>query len=205
MLIAEEFVLLALTPDGTPARGVSYQNGYATGVTGALITELQLQGHLTLDGGRIGIVGSIPEHPLLRQVLDNVQPFDRKKLGSKLGMIRRSGWNEVVDGMIDQGLLGRHRPSSLQPTRHPVTDPALQQAVLDRVRTGTRGDQPLDLRDATLIALAGPCQLLEVVAPDRAERKHAKARIAEATQWVPAAVAVKRVIDSQTAAVVAAT
>lgn len=205
MLIAEEFVLLALTPDGSPARGVTYQNGYATGVTGALVTELQLQGHVTLEDGRVGIVGTTPVHPLLRQVLDNVLGLDGKKLGSKLGMIRHSGWNEVVDAMIDAGVLGRVRPSALQPTRHPVTDPALHDAVLTRVRAATRGDRALDYRDATLIALAGPCQLLEIIAPDRAERKHAKARIAEATRWVPAAVAVKRVIDAQAAAVIAAT
>lgn len=205
MLIAEEFVLLALTPAGLPARGVSFQSGYATGVTGALVTELQLEGHLTLDGGRIGIIGSIPEHPLLRQVLENLRPYDGKKLGSKLGMIRHSGWNEVVDGMVHVGVLGRQRPSALQPTRHPITDPDLHHTVLSRVQAATRGDDPLDRRDAALLALAGPCQLLEIVAPKRAERKHAKARIAQAALRVPAADAVKRVIDSQNVVVIAAT
>lgn len=205
VLIAEEFVLLALTPAGSPARGASYQSGYATGVTGALVTELQLQGHITLDGGRIGVVGSVPEHPLLRQVLENLRPYDGKKLGSKLGMIRQSGWNEVVDAMVDAGVLGRQRPSALQQTRHPVTDLDLHRTVLARVQAAARSDGPLDYRDAALIALAGPCQLLEIVAPERAERKHAKARIAEAARWIPAADAVKRVIDSQNVVVIAAT
>ncbi|HWJ63646.1 MAG TPA: GPP34 family phosphoprotein [Acidimicrobiales bacterium] len=204
MLIAEEFVLLALTPDGTPARSTSYQNGYSNGVTGALLTELELQGHLSLDDGRIRITGTTPDHPLLRQVLDETRSLDGKKLRSKLGLIRRSGWNEVVDGMIDAGILGRHRPNVLQPTRHPVNDPALHAAVIARVQAAATGDQPFDRRDATLLALAGPCQLLEIVAPDRSDRKHAKARIAEASRSVPAAEAVKYAISSRSAAVVAA-
>lgn len=204
MLIAEEFVLLALTPEGNPARGVSYQSGYAVGVTGALVTELQLQGHLDLADGRIHLTGSTPEHPLLRQVLDEVRPVEGKKLRSKLGTIRHSGWSEVVDGMVDQGLLGRVRPSKLQPTRHPATDPDLHAAVVRRVRAAAVGDATLDFRDSTLIALAGPCQLLEVVAPDRGDRKHAKARIAEAALVIPAADAVKYVVDSQNSAAVVA-
>ncbi len=201
MLIAEEFVLLALNPDGTPA---TYQPGYATGVTGALVTELVQEGHVTLEGGRVGLTGTVPTDSLLRQVLENVAKLDGKKLKSRLGSIRHSGWNEVVDGMIDAGVLGRHRPSPLQPTRHPVSDPVAHAALLARVRSAATGDDPLAPRDATLLALAGPCQLLEVLAPDRADRKHAKRRIADATVQVPAAAAVKYVIGATTAAIVAA-
>ena len=54
-------------------------------------------------------------------------------------------------------------------------------------------DEPLEPRTASLLALAGPCQMLEVVAPDR---KVAKRRIEEATEQVPATEAVKHVIDA---------
>lgn len=60
---------------------------------------------------------------------------------------------------------------------------------------------PSGPRTATLLALAGPCQLLEVVAPDRADRRLAKRRIAEASEQVPAARAVKYVIEATQAAV----
>jgi len=46
MLLAEEFVLLALTPAGKPARGYSNHSATATGVTGALLTEVSQGGHL---------------------------------------------------------------------------------------------------------------------------------------------------------------
>ena len=59
----------------------------------------------------------------------------------------------------------------------------------------------MDDTTATLLALAGPSQLLEVVAPDRADRKMAKRRIKEAADAVPAAAAVKYVIEAAAAMV----
>ena len=56
-----------------------------------------------------------------------------------------------------------------------------------------------------LLALSGPCQMLEVVAPDRADRAKAKKRIAHAAEQVPAADAVKHVIDATQAAIIAGT
>ena len=64
----------------------------------------------------------------------------------------------------------------------------------------------MEPRIATLLALAGPSQLLEVVAPARSDRAKAKKRIAEAAEQVPAAAAVKHVIESmEAAAAIAAT
>ena len=56
-------------------------------------------------------------------------------------------------------------------------------------------------RIATLLALAGPSHLLEVVAPARSDRAKAKKRIAEAAKQVPAAAAVKCVVESMEASV----
>ena len=104
--------------------------------------------------------------------------------------------------MVAAGTLGREK-ATLRPTRHPVTDPAAQATLLADVRAAARGNGALPPRMATLLALAGPSQLLEVVAPDRADRAKAKARIAEAAESVPAAAAVKYVIDSMNAAIAA--
>ena len=205
MLIAEEFVLLALDPDGRNARGASNQPAAAVGVTGALVAELVIDGHLDVSDGRIHLTGSRPAHPMLAQALDNVARHDGKKLKSKFGDIKHSGWSEVVDGMVDAGIVGREH-HALQTTRHPVADPGAHAALLATVRAAATGSGPMDPRVATLLALAGPCQLLEVVAPERADRRHAKDRIAEAAEQVPVAESVKRVIDAAaTAAAVAGT
>jgi len=205
VLVAEHFVLLALDPDGSPARGHTNQAAVEIGVTGALIIELMQQGHLALDDGRIRLTGTCPNHPLLAQTLDNVSPFEGKKLKSRLGSVKHSGWSEVVDKMIEDGVLGREK-TTLHPTRHPVLRPEVRQDVLDGVRAAAIGDGPLDARTAALLALAGPSQMLEVVAPDRADRKVVKRRIAEASEQVPAAAAVKYAIEAATTSVfVAAT
>jgi hypothetical protein len=205
MLIAERFVLLALDEDGTLARGSSYQPVVAVGVTGALVSELAVDGHVDLADGRIRLTGSRPEHPLLAQVLDNLAPFEGKKLKSRLSSIKHSGWPEVVDAMVDAGVLGRERPA-LRPTRHPPVDPGGHAANLAEVRAAAQADGPLAPELAVLLALAGPCHLLEVVAPDRATRRHARRRIDAAADLVPAAGAVKAAIEAvQVAATVAAT
>src|SRR4051812_16398935 len=100
MLLAEAFVLLALAPDGRPARGASNQATVAVGVTGALVTELALEHHLDVADGRIRLTGTRPGHPVLARTLDNVAPHAGHKLKRRLGMIKHAGWPEVVDAMV---------------------------------------------------------------------------------------------------------
>lgn len=203
MLLAEQFVLLALDTDGTVARGTTNQPNAAIGVTGALIAELARDGHVDLADGRLRLTGTIPPHPLLAQTLENLRPHEGKKLKSRLTTIKHAGWSEVVDAMVDTGVVGREK-EPLHPTRHPVTNPVAHATLLAEVRTAATSDGPLRERDAVLLALAGPCQMLEVVAPDRADRKQAKRRIAHASELVEAPEAVKQAIDAVANAAAAA-
>lgn len=199
VLLAEAFVLAALDPDGTVACGLSNQPAAAAGVTGALVTELVLDGHVDLVDGRVRRTASEPEHPLLAGALDGLARLEGKKLKSRLGSVEHAGWKEVVDVMVADGVIGREK-HGLGPTRHPVSDGDAHAALVGRVRAAAGGTGPLDARTATLLALAGPCQMLEVVAPARADRKAARRRIAEATEQVPAAAAVRYVIEAMQAA-----
>lgn len=193
---------MALDPDGTVARGTSNQYAAAAGVTGALVAELVHDGHLALDDGRIHLTGTQPEHPLLVRALEGLKPYESKKLKTKLGSIKHAGWSEVVESMIDAGVLSRDKPA-LRATRHPVVDSRAQDLLLGEVRSAAVGDAPLDRRMATLLALAGPCQMLEVVAPSRGDRPAAKRRVKEATEQVPAvAAAVRCVVDAMVVVVV---
>ena len=205
-MLAEEFVLLALDPDdGRPARGLSNQPAAAVGVTGALVTELVQDGHVDIDDGRIRLTGTRPANRLLADVLDSLAAHEGKRLKSRLGSVKHSGWSEVVDAMVASGVVGRDK-ELLRPTRHPVIDKVAHAALLAEVRSAASGDDRMEPRIATLLALAGPSQLLEVVAPARSDRAKAKKRIAEAAEQVPAAAAVKYVIESmEAAAAIAAT
>jgi len=201
LLLAEEFVLLALNVDGTLARGVANQPAVAVGVTGALITELVQAGHLDLADGRVRVTGTRPAHLLLCQALDNLAPHEGKKLKNRLASVKHAGWNEVVDAMVAEGVVGRVK-DGVRPTRHPVTDPNTHASLVAELRAVAIGDGPIAPREAGLLALAGPSHLLEVVAPQRPDRATARRRIAEASKQVPAAAAVKHVIESMAAVVV---
>lgn len=204
MLLAEQFVLLALDADGSPAKGYAHHAAAAVAVTGALVTELTLDGHVDLSDGRIRLTGSRPEHPMLARALDNLAPHDGKKLKSRFGTIRHAGWREVVDGMVAAGVIGREKRALLLPTRHPVSDQAAHAQFLAAIRAAAVSDAPMDTGTACLLALAGASQHLEVVAPRRADRAAAKRRINAAAEQVPAAAAVKYVIQAAAAAAAAA-
>lgn len=104
-----------------------------------------------------------------------------------------------------QWVIGSEKPSALQATRHRVLDVTAHQEVVARVRAAATSDTPVDVATATLLALSGPCYLLEVVAPDKADRKGAKQRIKAATDRVPAAAAAKKAVEAAQSAVAAAT
>jgi Golgi phosphoprotein 3 (GPP34) len=82
-----------------------------------------------------------------------------------------------------------------------VLDTAAHQAVLGQVRAAARGLGPVRPDVAVVLALTGPCRLLERVAPDRSTRGEAKKRIARAAADTPFAPGVAKIIDELIAAV----
>ncbi|SNQ46249.1 Golgi phosphoprotein 3 (GPP34) [Frankia canadensis] len=214
MLLAEELLLLALDPEGgTPVN--SSREPLRVGLSGALVAELGLAGLVAEDGKRLAPVGGPGTHPLLaeeplladvhrllgtlrgRRAADQLRRLDRAVGGV---------WSRVVDALVDDGVLGRRRDRVLvvRVTRHPVLRPKVRDEVVGRMRAAAAGDDPLDARTATVLALSGPSRLLEVVAPQRGERRHARARIQDATEQTPIAPIVKKVISEAQAAAASA-
>ncbi|MBL7496311.1 GOLPH3/VPS74 family protein [Frankia nepalensis] len=208
MLIAEELLLLALDPaEGSPVN--SSRQPLTMTLSGALIAELGLAHGVVVDGKRFHPVGPTPPDPLLaaahravgtvkgRRAADQVRRLD-KALGGV--------WSTVVDRLVEEKVIGRERRRMLlfPVTRHPVLRTDLRDEVVRRAQEAARGSGPLDARTAALLALAGPSRLLEVVAPDRADHKHAKERIATATAATPVAPVVVRVLREAQAATNAA-
>lgn len=210
MLLAEELLLLGLDPDrGTLVNNARQQ--LVVGLSGALIGELALADAVQLSGGRFVAAGPAPEHPLLARVHALLaKPTHRRAVGQLRQVDKAVGgvWSRLVDGLIDQAVLGRRQDRVLfwTVTRHPVLQPEARDEPLQRVRLAAAGDNGLEARTAVLLALAGPSRLLEVVAPDGADRRHARQRIKMATELTPVAPVVKRVIaEMQAAAAGAAT
>jgi hypothetical protein len=113
-------------------------------------------------------------------------------------------WNRVVDRLTDAGVLGRDRPSLLRPTRHPVLDTAARQAVLAQIRAAAAGERPVSAQVAVVLALIGPCRLVERVAPDPGTRGEAKRRIDRVTAETPFAPGVAKILDELIVAITVA-
>ena len=200
-------LLVAVNDKGhvSPWSGASFLN---VGLTGALLAELAIGGQLTIaPDGTVQAGPTRPGDELLASVYDAVREHLEGRKAKQVihGLGRRIGGSRdrVVGRLAGTGVLGRDRPSMLRPTRHPVIDTARHQAILEQVRAAATGQGPIPPDIAVILALAGPCRLLERVAPDRGTRRNAKKRIAHATAETPFAPGVSQVIDELVAAVAA--
>ena len=204
VLIAEMLLLVAVNDKGrVPFGSDSFVN---IGLTGALLAELAIDGRLTIDAdGTVRAGDTRPGDALLADAYDAVREHLEGRKAKRVigGLSRHIGGSRkrVVDRLVEGGVLGRDRPSIFRPTQHPVIDTATRQAVLDQVRTAATGEGSVRPDVAVVLALAGPCRLLERVAPDRSTRGQAKRRIARATAETPFAPEVARIIDELIAAV----
>ena len=199
MLLAEELVLVAVDPgSGRPALGVRDQLNAC--LAGLLIAELALD-------------EASPTSPLLAAAAE-VLAEKGNKVKSALshmsrGLEQRLGvgtWDAVTRGLVEAGTLASSE-SGLRP-RHEVLDAAARDDVVERLRAAASGDEPMDVRTAMLLSMIGPAHLLEVVAPSRKDRKHARRRIEhalDATSLQPVGESVRRVLADAAAAATAAT
>lgn len=207
VLLAEEMLLLGLDPAGGTVVNNARQQ-LLVGLGGALIGELALAGLVDLSGRRFVSLGGHPGEPLLATVHRALARPQGRRGADQLRRLDKSVgglWSVLVDGLIEQGVLGRRRDRVLlvPVTRHPVLRAAARDEVLQRVRAAAADDGELEPRTAVVLALTGPSRLLEVVAPEKASRRHARARIQAATDLTPVAPVVKKVIAQMQAAAAA--
>lgn len=204
MLIAEELLLVALDPDkGSLPMGMC--DYVKIGLAGALLAELALAGAIGVrDGKVVAVPGEPPADPVLAEIWEKLAAEGAtapkqlvKRLEKWLGGTRQ----RLSGRLVGAGVLRAEPGRLLAGTKYPTADRDTYGQVLDAARAAATGDAPLTGRQAVLLALAGPCRLLENVAPERSDRKHAKARIAQATEQAPYAPEVKKVIDELVATV----
>ena len=170
------------------------------GMTGALLADLAIDGRLAVaEDGTVRAGDTRPGDELLADAWDAVREhLQGRNVRQVIGGLSHhigGSWNRVVDRLTDAGVLGRDRPSGLRPTRHPVLDTAARQAVLDQIRAAAAGEGPVSSQVAVVLALIGPCRLLERVAPDPGTRGEAKRRIDRVTAETRVAPGIAKIVD----------
>jgi hypothetical protein len=164
MLLAEELALVARRPDkGRPALGVrSYLNACLAALS---VAELVLDGVARPgpSGEAMTVTDVVPSSSILAaaaRVLTEKGPRIKAILsGMDRGLRRQLGagtWDTLAAGLpLDA-----------------------RDAIVDRLRAATRGDDEIEPRTALVLSMIGPAYLLGVVAPGRGPaRRHARDRI----------------------------
>lgn len=183
MLLAAELALLAIDPD-SGRHALGDRDALNACLAGLLVAELVVDGGAAA-GDRDGTViptDDVPGDPVLAAAAE-VIAVNGPKLKAVMSSMDRAldkrrgagTWDSVVGTLVTAGILG---PAdwSLRP-RHVVLEPAARDAIIRRVRHAAATDEAMDARTALVLSMTGPARLLELVAPERPGRKHARRRI----------------------------
>ena len=186
LCLHEEIVLLALNDTrGTLDRRAAMY-GYALG--GALVAELLLAGRITLRPEKRKTLVDVAEtRPLNEPVLDDCLMRIRNArrpgtlaawvgtLAQKSSDLRR----RIALGLCDRGVLRETEETVLlffTRRRYPEQDHRFEERLLERMRAAVRGEGPVDVRTAVIVALADAAKLLPMVL-EKPELKARRTRI----------------------------
>ncbi|MFC9946445.1 GOLPH3/VPS74 family protein [Streptomyces pratensis] len=192
--LPEELLLLALDP----VRGKPYCRGrfLEYGVAGAALAELELQGRIAVERGRVVVVNPLdPPDPLLAVFLRSLPPPGKNRFGSGVsarGWVRKAGRRAgglYLDALVERGVLRREtrRFLGLLPYhRHPAGSASPAEQVRQRFEESRAAGFP-DRRSRLLAGLAAAVELPSVVRRgDRRARAAARALVRE--EWPAQAV-----------------
>jgi hypothetical protein len=210
--LAEELALVAIDPSsGRHALGLRSELNAC--LAGLLIAELVLDGVVAIDDkrDRMMVTGKAePSTPVLAAatavVIERGPKIKAILSHMDKGLSRRLGlgtWDAIVSGLVDAGVLAATH--GLRP-RNDVLQAFVRDAGVAALRVAGAGDAALDPRVAAVLSMTGPAHLLEVVAPERSARRHARDRIDSAldgTLLEPIGRIVRRVISDAASAAAA--
>jgi hypothetical protein len=136
----------------------------------------------------------IERGPKIKPILSHMD----RGLSNLLGL---GTWDAIVAGLVDAGVLAATRGGVR--THNDVLQRFVRDATVAALSVAAAGDSTLDQRVAALLSMTGPAYLLEVVAPGRSSRRHARDRIDHAldgTALESVGKAVRSVISDAAAA-----
>lgn len=208
MSLAEEFLLLAYTDDGTPLTdGTHLDNGLG----GALLLDLAMASRIDVADKRVVVLDSAPiGDPLADQALERIAGSEKsRKPGYWVSRFAKDTRPRVLERLVTEGVLTMEKDRVLgvfPRTRYPAaqgTEPPAETDARQRMRAAVLGDGTVEPRTAALCALVAATELDRKVFADL-DRKRVKARLTEIGQGAWAAAAVRATIEEIQAAILIA-
>jgi hypothetical protein len=158
MLVAEQLFLLLRRDDGR-AESAMAQSGYA--LTGAVLTDLLLAGHISMSDDKDPRVTVTAPGPVGDPVLDAALERLREKDGRKISRVITDGkldpTDRVAASLAGAGVISVEpkRALGLVPARYPVLDPWPEQALRERLGAVLAGATAQPSEAALLSLLKG--------------------------------------------------
>ncbi len=192
MHLAEELALVAIDPS-SGRHGLGLRSELNACLAGLLVAELLIDGVIEIGDkdDRVVVTGKavptskllaaatavvIEKGPKVKAILSHMD----RGLAQRLGL---GTWDAVVSNLVDAGVLAAtHRGVR---SRNEVVLPFVRDASVAALRVAAAGDAAMEPRVAALLSMTGPAHLLEVVAPTRSTRRHARDRIDSALGGTP--------------------
>lgn len=211
MLVTEQMFLLLRRDDGRSEGGSGYE---AYGLNGAVLTDLLMAGHVTLDDSakdpRITVAarGSVGD-PVLDATLDRLRAKKDTKLVSLILDLSLSPRDEVVQSLVSAGVItiAPKRALGLVPERYPVRDPAPERALRERLRVVLAGGSAQPGEAALLALLKGLGLAPHLLKEEKGSlaRRDLDRRIDEASSDSAVGTALRTAVEQVEAAVMVAT
>jgi hypothetical protein len=211
--LAEELALVAIDPS-SGRHGLGLRSELNACLAGLLVAELLLDGVIEIGDkpDRVVVTGSaepkskllaaatavvIDKGPKIKSILSHMD----RGLSQRLGV---GTWDAVVSNLVDAGVLAATQRGVR--ARNQILQPFVRDAAVAALRVAAAGDSAMEPRLAAVLSMTGPAHLLEVVAPSRPARRHARERIDNAlcgTSLEQVGRIVRRLISDATSAAAA--
>jgi len=211
--LAEELALVAIDPS-SGRHGLGLRSELNACLAGLLVAELMLDGVIAVGDkeDRVVVTGKaepkskllaaatavvIEKGPKIKPILSHMD----RGLAQRLGL---GTWDAVVSSLTDEGVVAATQRGVR--SRNDVLQPFVRDAIVAALRVAAAGDSAIEPRLAVVLSMSGPAHLLEVVAPTRSARRHARDRIDNAlsgTPLEPVGRIVRRLISDATSAAAA--
>ena len=210
LTLAEQLLLLALDDEkGVDTTGFGAE--LDTGLAGAVLLDLAAAGCVHEDRGRLVAVDcSPPDGPLAADALAAIrvssERWSAKDWVSRAPRELERLRERVAEGLVSRGILEEQRKRRfglVRATRYPVRNPEPERGLRAALAQVLLGEREPERREAMLIALLPPYDLVEELVP-KGRRREATERATEIAGRAPIGAAVAASVrDAQAAATAA--